>query len=261
MAPRWTYINEIAERHDLYVIEDAAHAVGSEYKGQKIGAHGNPTAFSFYPTKNITTVEGGMLTTNDESFAERIKILSLHGISKDAWKRHSKQGQWYYEIHQLGYKYNFTDLQASLGLQQIRKLDTFNARREKLASYYFEALKDVDGIRMPAWYHGHFSGEIDSAKNCWHLFVIMVESDKLSINRDQFVEKLKTRNIGSSVHFIPLHFQPYYAKKYGYQKGDFPNTEEVFGQIISLPLYPTLRVEEVKYIVEVIKNLSRSYRK
>jgi len=254
-------IYELANRYGLKVIEDAAHALGTVYRHKKIGSFGNPTVFSFYPTKNITTVEGGIIATNDAEMAEKIKVLSLHGISKDAWKRYSNQGQWYYEIHHLGYKYNFTDLQAALGIQQLKKLDYFNTIREEYASIYFEALKDIPEIQLPEWYYTYFDehGNL-GIKSSWHLFVVMLELDQLRISRDQFIQELKSRGIGTSVHFIPLHLQPYYANKHGYKKGDFPTAEMIYSKIISLPLYPKLRRDEITYVISVLKEIVDEFR-
>ncbi|NIT59125.1 MAG: aminotransferase class I/II-fold pyridoxal phosphate-dependent enzyme [Aliifodinibius sp.] len=251
----------LAERHGLAVIEDAAHAVGSIDAHRKIGSSGHPTVFSFYPTKNMTTVEGGVITTNDEQMAERLRVLSLHGISKDAWKRYSNQGRWYYEIHHLGYKYNFTDLQAALGTRQLKKLDYFNAVREEHAWFYFEAFRNIPGLEMPGWYYHYFDKLRNNGfKNSWHLFVLMLDLSKLRIHRDRFIVELKSRGIGTSVHFIPLHVQPYYAKKYGYHKGDFPAAETVYSKIISLPLYPRLTREAVTRIVDAVQEVTEHFR-
>ncbi len=254
-------IYDIAGKHNLQVIEDAAHAMGSIYQNKKIGSFGNPTAFSFYPTKNLTTVEGGVVTTNDAEIAEKLRMLSLHGISKDAWKRYSSQGSWYYEVHHLGYKYNFTDLQAALGIHQLKKLDDFNAIREEYAKIYFDALKDVPEVQMPRLYHDYFAGLCDVGfKNSWHLFVMMLEPDKLKIDRAQFIDELKTRGVGTSVHFIPLHIQPYYSQKYGYKEGNFPAAETVFSKIISLPLYPKMTVAEIERVICTVKQLVENFR-
>jgi dTDP-4-amino-4,6-dideoxygalactose transaminase len=253
-------IYQIANRHDLFVIEDAAHAVGTVYQNRKVGSFGNPTAFSFYPTKNITTAEGGVITTNDEAMADKMKILSLHGISKDAWKRYTSQGQWYYEIHELGYKYNFTDIQAALGLHQLKKLDQFNSVRERYARLYFEEFCLIPAIQMPDWYHLYFDKDrFPGIKNSWHLFVIQLEEKRLTIDRSQFIEELKARGVGSSVHFIPLHLQPYYAKKYGFKRGDFKATETIYDKIVSLPLYPKMTEEQLYYIIDTIKDIVRLF--
>lgn len=255
-------IYDIARRHNLTVIEDAAHAVGSVYQSKKIGGFGNPTVFSFYPTKNMTTGEGGIVVTDDSDLADRMRMLALHGMSRDAWKRYSAQGQWYYEIHELGYKYNFTDLQAALGLQQLSKLDQFNATREKYAKRYFEALQDIPEVRMPNWYHRYFDDLIKKGYvSPWHLFVMMIEPDKLRIDRGQFIEELRARGIGTSVHFIPLHLQPYYANKYGFKRGLFPNAEAIYDGIISLPLYPKLKDDDLSYIIDCIKDVTARSRR
>ena len=254
-------IYDIAERYGLIVVEDAAHAVGSIYHNQRVGSFGNPTAFSFYPTKNMTTGEGGMITTNDEELANKFKVLSLHGISKDGWKRYGSQAQWYYEIHHLGYKYNFTDLQAALGIHQLMKLDSFNRIRELFAKMYFEELRAIPQIQMPDWYGTYFNNFLNTGvRSSWHLFVILLDHDRLKIDRNQFIEKLKSHGIVTSVHFIPLHLQPYYAKKYGYKKGEFPVTESAYEKIISLPLYPKLTEKQIYHIVEVIRKLVDEFR-
>lgn len=254
-------IYDIAQRYNLKVIEDAAHAVGSVYKSKKIGSFGNPTAFSFYPTKNMTTCEGGALVLNDPALIEKIKILSLHGISKDAWKRYNAQGTWYYEVINLGYKYNFTDLQAALGLQQLKKLDTYNSIRERLAKLYFNEFELIEGIQMPQWYNQYFNKyKYEGVKNCWHLFVIMIDRRHLTIDRDQFIEELKEHGIGTSVHFIPLHLHPYYAQKYGYRRGDFKKAETVYDRIISVPLYPKLHENQVLYVIDTVRQIARKHR-
>ncbi|MEJ2050673.1 MAG: DegT/DnrJ/EryC1/StrS family aminotransferase [Calditrichota bacterium] len=254
-------INRLAEKYGLFVVEDAAHALGSVYNSKKIGGSGNATAFSFYPTKNITTGEGGALTTNDNILAKKVKMLSLHGISKDAWKRYCSTGHWFYEVFELGYKYNFTDIQAALGLQQLKKLDYFNAMREQYAHIYFEELNSVPEIELPRWYRTYFNSLRSSGiKNSWHLFVILLAPNRLGIDRDRFIEEMRLRNIGCSVHFIPLHFHPYYAKKYKYKKGDFPVSESVYSRIVSLPLYPRLSQEKIRRVCFSIKEIIDMYR-
>ena len=256
-----TRIYEIAGHYHLKIIEDAAHSAGTIYQNKKIGSFGYPAAFSFYPTKNMTTAEGGALTTDDSSLAEKIRILSLHGISQDAWKRYDAQGSWYYEVTHLGYKYNFTDLQAALGLQQLKKLDHFNSIRENYAKRYFDELQFIPGIQMPDWYGSYFNElQFKGIKNCWHLFVIMVDKSAVKIDRNQFIEELKARRIGTSVHFIPLHLHPYYAQKYGYRSGDFPVAESVYEKIISLPLYPRLGENKIQYIIDNIREIVNQYR-
>ena len=246
-------IMKIAKDNNLLVIEDAAHAISAEYEGRKIGTIGDATSFSFYPTKNMTTGEGGMVTTNDEELMNKFKIWSLHGISKDAWKRYSAEGSWYYEVVCPGYKYNMTDIQASLGLHQLEKLNRFQRKREILVKAYNEAFKDMKEITIPF--------VKDNIKHAWHLYVIKIVSEKLKINRNQFIEALKAENIGTSVHFIPAHLQPYYRDTFGFKKGDFPNAEYAFERVISLPLFPRMSDKDVKDVINSVKKIVKYYKK
>ena len=243
----------IARKYNLLVIEDAAHALGANYKGRKIGAIGDLTSFSFYATKNITTAEGGMVTLENDDFAERIRLLSLHGISKDAWKRYSSEGSWYYEILHPGYKYNMTDIQASLGIHQLRKLDRFQETRVKLASLYNEAFRDMPEIKEP-----HVD---DHMQHAWHLYPIQINTELLSIDRSKFIEALKAENIGTSVHFIPIHLHPYYRDRFGFRRGDFANAEYVYDRIISLPLYPRMTEKDVEDVIAAIRKIVNYYRR
>ncbi len=246
-------IMKIAKDNNLLVIEDAAHAISAEYEGKKIGTIGDATSFSFYPTKNMTTGEGGMVTTNDEKLANKFKIWSLHGISKDAWKRYSAEGSWYYEVICPGYKYNMTDIQASLGLHQLEKLNRFQKRREEIAKVYEEAFSDLEEIETPF--------VKPNIKHAWHLYVIKIVSEKLKINRNQFIEALKAENIGTSVHFIPAHLQPYYRDTFGFKKGDFPNAEYAFERVISLPLFPKMSDKDVKDVIDAVRKIIEYYKK
>ncbi|OGI00436.1 MAG: UDP-4-amino-4,6-dideoxy-N-acetyl-beta-L-altrosamine transaminase [Candidatus Melainabacteria bacterium GWF2_37_15] len=229
-------INEIAKKHNLLVIEDAAHTIGAEYKGRKTGQDSYSCSYSFYATKNLTTAEGGMVVTNNDELAEKLRILSLHGISKDAWKRYTSEGNWHYEVIYPGFKYNMTDIQAALGLCQLKKLDRFNDTRAKYARMYDEILGEISGIILPK--------ECMPGKMVWHLYCIRLKE----ACRNEFIEKLKQKNIGTSVHFIPIHKHPYYRDKYGYKTGDFPVTDKVFEGLVSLPLYPLMTEEDVKYV-------------
>ena len=240
-------ILEIAKRHNLLVIEDAAHAVAAEYKGKKVGTIGDATCFSFYATKNLVTGEGGMVTTDDEKLAEKIRVLSLHGMSRDAWKRYTAAGSWYYEVIYPGYKYNMADIQASLGLHQLRKLAHFQRRREKIAEAYNEAFAGLDTIEIP-----FVKPDI---KHDWHLYVIKLVLEKLKIDRAQFIEALKQEGIGTSVHFIPVHLHPYYRETFGFKKGDFPVAEEAYERVVSLPLYPKMSDEDVERVIEAVKRV------
>jgi len=237
-------ILKIAKKNDLLVIEDAAHATGSKYKGKKIGSIGDFTCFSFYAIKNITTAEGGMITTNNDELAEKIRILSLHGISKDAWKRYSQAGSWYYEVLFPGYKYNMTDIQASLGIHQLNKIENFIESKEKIAEIYTKAFADMPEITEPYIK--------DNINHSWHLYPILINPDFLKINRNKFIEKLKEENIGTSVHFIPVHMHPYYREKFGFKPGDYPNAENIFNRIISLPLYPKMTDKDAEDVIKAV---------
>lgn len=220
----------IAARHHLPVVEDAAHAVGATYRGKKIGTFGKITAFSFYATKNLTAGEGGMITTDDDQLAQRMRLLSLHGMNCDAWNRHSASGSWYYEVTEAGFKNNMSDLQASLGIHQLRKLDAFIATRTNYAQRFTAAFSAIPEIEPPV-IHPH-------RQHAWHLYILRLKLERLRIDRAQFIEELRSRQIGTSVHFIPVHLQPFYQQTFGYRRGDFPNAEHLYERIISLPLYP-----------------------
>lgn len=246
-------IMEIAQRHNLSVIEDAAHAIGAEYNGRKIGTIGDTTCFSFYPIKNMTTGEGGIITTEDERLADEMRKWRLHGISKDAWKRYEKTGSWYYEIEHAGFKYNMMDMQAAIGLVQLSKLDKFIETRQKYALYLTEKLSQFPELKLPV--------EKEGVRHVWHLYPIRVKADMLKINRDRFIEALAAENIGTSVHFIPLHLHPFYQKTFGYKRGDFPNAEHVYEGLISLPLYPKMSQRDLDGVVEAVTKIIRYYRK
>jgi dTDP-4-amino-4,6-dideoxygalactose transaminase len=240
-------IIEIAKKYNLKIIEDAAHAIGSKYKEKNIGTIGDFTAFSFYATKNLATGEGGMITTKKIEYENRLKILRLHGISKDAWKRYTQEGTWKYDIVEQGYKYNITDIQSSLGIHQLAKIDRFNEVREKYARIYDSYFKNNQYIQLQ---------EIKNyVKHSRHLYVIRIDFEKLNINRDQFIIELNKKNIGTSVHFIPLHLHTLYQKRFGYKKGDFPVTEKVYENIISLPLYPAMTKSQIRYVSNTVNNL------
>jgi len=245
-------IMDIAKKNDLYVIEDAAHAIGSKYNNKSIGSIGDVTCFSFYATKNITTAEGGMITTDNEELADKMRILSLHGISKDAWKRYSSEGSWYYEILYSGYKYNMSDLQASIGIHQIGKLDQMQKRREEIADKYNKSFAEIPQLTTPT--------VKNYATNAWHLYPVQVNDDLLSINRNDFIEALKAENIGTSVHFIPLHLHPYYKEKYGFKGSSFPNAEFLYNHEISLPIYPKMADEDVDDVISAVKKIINYYK-
>ncbi|MCK4352708.1 DegT/DnrJ/EryC1/StrS family aminotransferase [candidate division WOR-3 bacterium] len=243
-------ILDIAKRYNLIVIEDAAHALSAEYKGKKIGTIGDVTCFSFYATKNLTTGEGGMITTDDTDLAEKMRILSLHGMSRDAWKRYTKEGSWYYEILDEGYKYNMSDIQSAIGITQLQKLEKMQERRKEIVEVYNEELKEIDEIITPQQKEG--------TKHAWHLYIIQIKPKLLKINRNEFIKELSKEGIGTSVHFIPLHLMPYYKKKYGFKPGDFLNAEYVYERAISLPLYSKLSKSDAQYVAKIIKKITKN---
>jgi dTDP-4-amino-4,6-dideoxygalactose transaminase len=243
----------LARGRGLAVVEDAAHALPASYKGRRVGTIGDATAFSFYATKNLTTGEGGALTLADPARMDEARILALHGISRDAWKRYSAAGTWRYEVLDGGYKYNLSDLAASLGIHQLRKLDGFHARRGELVRRYGAGLRDLPAVRVPT--------ELPGTEHAWHLYMLRVRPEVLTIGRDQFIEELRARNVGTSVHFIPLHLHPYYQRTWGYRQGDFPGAEAAFANAISLPLYPAMRDTDVDDVLEAIWDVARRYRR
>src|SRR6267154_5192865 len=230
-------INDCAREFRMTVVEDAAHALGATYLGRKVGTLADIACFSFYATKNITTGEGGMLTTQNPDLARRARVLSLHGISRDAWKRYGPDGSWRYDILDAGFKYNMTDLAAALGIHQLGKLPRFLKRRAEIAEQYQSLLADLPLKRPTVLPH---------VKSAWHLYPVQVQSPRLS--RDQLIASLRAANIGSSVHFIPLHLMSYYQRRFGYRAGDFPVAESVFNQIVSLPLFPRMTDSDVERV-------------
>jgi len=242
-------ILRIARRHNLKVIEDAAHAFPSTYKGTPVGAIGDITCFSFYATKTVTTGEGGMITTQDSALADRVRIFSLHGISRDAWKRYTAEGTWRYDIQEVGYKYNLTDLQAAIGLVQLEKRERMREFRAALADRYTRELNSFEGFSTP---------KIPlHVEHAWHIYVIQVDSNVLSISRDLVIEELKRQGIGTSVHFIPLHLHSLYQKRLGYREGMFPMAEEHFAGAISLPLFPGMTEAEQSRVIEALRDIAR----
>lgn len=236
----------IAEKHRLIVIEDAAHAVHTTYGGEPVGSIGHATCFSFYATKNLTTGEGGMVTTADEQVADRIRAMSLHGMNKNAWNRYSDKGTWYYEVEFAGYKYNMTDIQAALGMVQLAKLERMHELRSRYAAIYNAAFADQPAIVLPA----------DSAehRHAWHLYVIRLNLWMLRIDRAEFIGLLKEAGIGTSVHFIPVPVQPFYRRR-GYRPEDYPVAMEAYRGAVSLPLYPGMTEEQVRYVCEIVQSI------
>jgi dTDP-4-amino-4,6-dideoxygalactose transaminase/lipopolysaccharide/colanic/teichoic acid biosynthesis glycosyltransferase len=245
-------ILRIARDHHLIVIEDAAHALSARYRGKMIGTLGDMTCFSFYATKNITTAEGGMVTTERDDWTEHMLRMRLHGISTDAWKRYSAEGSWRYEILAPGFKYNLTDLQAALGISQLAKCQSMWARRSALAQRYTDALSSLDAFELPS--------QRTDVQHAWHLYTIRVCPGELSIHRNQVIEELKARGIGTSVHFIPLHLHPYYRNTWGYRPGDFRVAEDFADRCISLPLYPAMSDEDQTRVIDALTQIATIHR-
>ncbi|UCF79338.1 MAG: DegT/DnrJ/EryC1/StrS aminotransferase family protein [Candidatus Eiseniibacteriota bacterium] len=246
-------IDSLAASRSVPVVEDAAHALGAEYRGKKIGSLSRLTCFSFYPIKNITTAEGGAITLNDRELADKIRLYSLHGMSKDAWKRYSSRGAWYYEVLYPGFKYNLTDLQAALGLHQMDRLDGFLARREHIASLYDEAFSECEEVSSL-----HVERDVKHAR---HLYPILLNLEKLSIDRGRFIDELRAENIGTTVNFVPVHMHPYYRDTFGYGPGDFPVAEDAYERVISIPLYPRMTDEDANDVMEAVKKVASHHRK
>src|SRR5262245_49789973 len=246
-------ILEIASASDIRVIEDAAHALPSRFQGKMIGTISDITCFSFYATKNITTGEGGMATTENLEWADRMRITGLHGISKDAWKRYTAEGSWYYEILYPGFKYNLTDIAAAIGLEQLKKCTQFWEVRQRYAALYNEGFQDVPAIITP-----HV---VPNIQHAWHLYIIQLDLEQLRIGRNEFISLLKEENIGTSVHFIPLHLHPYYRNTFKYLPEDFPTASAVFERIISLPIYPRMTEADVQHVIDTVGKIAKQNRR
>ena len=247
-----TPLRKLARRHNLLLLEDAAHALPATYQGKMIGAGNNPVAFSFYATKNLTTGEGGMLTGTPE-FLDRARIVMLHGMSRDAWNRYDAGGSWYYEVVMPGFKCNMMDIQAALGIWQLRKLHDFHARRQAVAAAYTEAFRDIDTLEVPACR--------PDVGHAWHLYVLRLRPELLSISRNHFIEALTEKGIGTSVHFIPIHMHPFYRDKYGYQPSDFPVTYTNYLRLLSLPLNARISDAEVERVIDAVLSLVKTHRR
>lgn len=246
-------IIKIARKYKLCVIEDAAHALGAEYKGMKIGSIGDLTCFSFYPTKSITTGEGGMVTTNRQDLADKIRILSLHGMDKDAWKRYGQNAKWFYDVKYCGYKYNMTDLQAAIGIPQLKRLENFIAARNKKAQLYDHGFSDIEQITTP-----RIKTNIKHAR---HIYPILLNEELMMIGRNEFIEELGRRNIGASVHFIPVHIHSFYKEKFGFKEGSLPVAESSYKGILSLPLYSSLPEKDIHFVIKSVKEVIKKFRK
>ncbi len=238
-------IMQIAKKHNLKVIEDCAHAIESEYHGKKIGTFGDLGCFSFYVTKNIVTGEGGMVITDNEEYAGKIKVLALHGMSKDAWKRFSDEGYKHYQVVYAGFKYNMMDIQAAMGIHQLPRIDKYWNRRKEIWERYNEAFKDLP-IYLPAPVE-------QNTKHSFHLYTLLVEINRAKISRDQFLDAMTKQNIGVGVHYIALHLQPFYQQAYGYKRGDFSNAEWISDRTLSIPLSAKLINQDINDVIETVK--------
>ena len=234
-------IREIADEFDLYLIEDACHAIGAEYGGRKVGNFADLTIFSFHPVKHITTGEGGAVVTDDEGLHERLSLLRSHGIDKDAQDRYGPDASWAYDMKYLGRNYRMTDFQAALGISQLKKLDGFVDKRNELALRYHELLGDVDDVTLPVMK--------ENVRHAWHLYAILLDE---SINRDEFFKYMRSANIGVNLHYIPVYRHSYYVENFGFDPLDFPVTEYVFKRIITLPLFPMMTHEDVLKVVDTV---------
>jgi perosamine synthetase len=239
-------IHALARDHNLRVIEDAAHALPSSYFGKRVGQISEFTCFSFYATKTLTTGEGGMVTTDNSQAADRMRLMRLHGIERDAWKRYRNDGSWSYQVLEAGFKYNLTDFQSAIGLVQLAKCDAMTQARECIAQRYTDAFSRCDELIVPAI--------LADRSSSWHLYVLRVRLNSLKKDRNEFIEALRRRGVACSVHFIPLHLQPYYQRAYGYQLGDFPHAEEEYHACISLPIYPDMTEIELNYVINAVRN-------
>ena len=238
----------IAKKHNLRVVEDAAHAIGTEYKGRRIGSFGDIQVFSFHPNKNMTTGEGGCVATRDEKLASDVALLRFHGMDREAWNRFGKKGTQHYEIITPGYKYNMMDIQAALGLHQLKQLDGFIERRTAIALRYQKTLADWPQWTLteaPAYPHLH----------AWHLYAPLINPDIAMMDRDAFMQGMKERNIGTGLHYRAVHLYPYYREHFGFKRGDFPNAETISDRIVSLPLFPAMTDEDQDRVIEAMADL------
>jgi dTDP-4-amino-4,6-dideoxygalactose transaminase len=253
-------VSAVAAASGLAVIEDAAHAFPARYRGRAIGSpipsmkpDSRLVCFSFYATKTLTTGEGGMIVTDDSGLADRCRIMALHGMTRDAWKRYTSKGSWYYEIVAPGFKYNMTDMAAAMGLVQLGKADRMRQQRAEIAECYNEAFSTVPELQIP-----HLRPDCAHA---WHLYMLRLQLERLSIDRAQFIEELQMRNIGCSVHFIPLHLQPYYRGTYGYRPQDLPIAYGQYLREISLPIYQAMSKDDVRDVVDAVVDTVELHRR
>ncbi|WP_226670469.1 UDP-4-amino-4,6-dideoxy-N-acetyl-beta-L-altrosamine transaminase [Metabacillus litoralis] len=245
-------LHQLAKKHNLVVIEDAAHAMGATYKDNKIGSLSDMTMFSFHPVKHITSGEGGIITTNNEEYYQKLLQFRSHGITRESDKLVENHGPWYYEMQFLGFNYRMTDIQAALGTSQLKKLDTFVDLRKKYVSLYNKAFKEIVEIQTPY--------QDQNGVSSWHLYIIRLDLDKLSVSRKEVFEALANENIGVNVHYIPVHLLPYYSKL-GYQRGICPIAEKLYEEMITLPLFPAMTEEDIMDVIAAVNKVINNYRK
>lgn len=246
-------ITEIAEEYNLYVIEDAAHAIDAEYKGKKIGNISDLTIFSFHPVKNITTAEGGMVLTNNDELYEKLLMFRTHGISKDAIKRFGKAGGYFYDMQYLGFRYNLSELHACLGIQQLNKLESFQNRRREIVKIYYKELESLEEITLP-----YVKKNI---KHSWHLFVLQLNLETLKVDRDHIFKAMRAENIGVNVHYIPIHYHSYYKDHFGLKKGILPNVEWLYPRLLTIPIFPKMSDDDVYDVVNALEKVIKYYKK
>jgi dTDP-4-amino-4,6-dideoxygalactose transaminase len=246
-------IMDVARRHGLKVVEDCAHAIETEYRGRKMGTIGDMGCFSFYATKNVVTAEGGMVVTNDAKAAARLKVLALHGMSEDAWKRHSDAGFKHYDVVECGFKYNMTDIQAAIGLPQLRRVETNWTRRRQIWTRYNEEFRDLP-CRTPA-------EPPEYVRHGYHLYTLLLDLERLRVDRDAVLAALAMENIGTGVHYRALHLQPYYSRRYGYRAGDFQNAEWISERTVSLPLSAKLGDADADDVIRAVRKVLTHYRR
>ncbi len=247
-------LRAIADKHNLLVLGDAAHATESRFRGKHVSEWEDATSYSFYATKNLSTGEGGMLTTNSDELADTARLLSLHGMSRDAWKRYTEAGYKHWDIVLPGYKYNMSDLAASLGVHQLKKLSGFTKKRRELTEYYDEAFADLSEYLTPLARRDH----VDTA---YHLYVLQIKSENLTIDRDGMLDAYQKHKIGIGVHFRALHLYQWYRENMGYTRGMYPKTEYASDRVLSLPLFTTLAQADQDYIIDVTRHLILKHRK
>jgi perosamine synthetase len=245
-------IKDLAKKYNLYVIEDAAHSLPARYKGEMVGTIGDATCFSFYATKTLTTGEGGMITTGNSDWSEKCRRLRLHGITRDVWERQGERASWEYDIIETGYKYNTTDINSAIGIEQLKKIDKLNDKRHKIADTYNRGFSGIDGLKL---YRVK-----DDRRTCWYLYPIIIDIDLLNIDRNSVVEKLKEQGIETSVHFIPIYRFSFFKAK-NVNPADFPVSEWIYNRTLSLPIYPDMTNEEVNYVIYNLKNIIKDNKK